>query len=222
MSQPFGDTHVWRGMRARLLVAACLLAPVLAQPAMAANGVRKSISTRPYVISGHDERGLLRQMRRLGPRVGGKPALARSSMKARYHARMRQGRNGCRISSFQARVHYIVILPKVRNPRALSAAARKRWRHFHRRLRTHEARHIAIWDKCLQQVRRTLPKLRARNCTALKRKLRARYHAIMQACRKKHDAFDAHEQHVATSLPFIRAAYAPDSHRKARKRKRPR
>ena len=165
-------------------------------------------SMKYYVISGRDERSLLRQMRRFGPRVGGRPALASTRMQARYRARLQQRGAYCRVKRFHSWVRYTITLPRPRDPRALKADVRKRWRQFDRRLRAHEAKHIAIWNGCLKEVRRILPRLRARNCTILRRRLKARYREIMQACGRKHDAFDAREQHVATSLPFIRAAYS--------------
>ena len=201
------------------LLALGLLAPGWVNPAQADSRFRKTTSVRYYAISGHDERDLLRHMRRVGPRVGGKPALARTRMQAKYHASLQQKGASCRVSNFQARVHYTITLPRLRNPKALKTASRKRWRHFHKRLRAHENRHIAIWNRCLHQARRELLKLRARNCHALKRKMRARYRSIMQACNRKHDAFDAHEQHVATNLPFIRAAFALPDGKKARGKK---
>ncbi len=207
-----------RLQKAAITLAVCLAPLAFSDTAWTKEGFRKKTHVRYYAISGHDERSLLQQMQRRGPRVGGKPALARTRMQVRYKAQLRKQGGACRMSGFQGEVTYTITLPRLRRPHALNTAIRKRWQHFHKRLRSHEKRHIAIWDDCLRQVRKTLPALRARDCPTLRRKMRGRYRKIMQACGKRHDAFDAHEQHVATSLPFIRTAFSRKAAGKTRKR----
>ena len=186
---------------AALLLAAPVpgVMPALAQ-------MRTSTVVKHYAISGHSERALLADMRRRGPRVKGRPALASTRLSAQYSARL-AGRPGiCRVRDFRLRATFTMRLPVLRKPGALRRGAKRRWPGFAARLRRHERRHIAIWKGCLAQVDRELRRLSAATCGGLKQRMRARYRRIMEACSRKHDAFDAREHHVARNLPFIRAA----------------
>ena len=169
---------------------------------------------RHYAVSGGNELTLLRQMRRKGPRVGGKPALASTRMRARYTAHLRKRGASCRVRDMRMNVTFTMILPRLRTSRA---AMPRRWPAFTRRLRQHEQQHIRIWKDCLRQVRRQLPGLRARSCNGLKRRMRAVYRQIMDQCSRRHDKFDRREKHAAASLPFIKAAFGQA--RKSKRRK---
>ncbi len=159
-----------------------------------------------YVISGRTERALLMDMRRKGPRVQGHPALASTKLAAHYAARLERRAGTCRVRDFRLEATFTMQLPRLKRQRGLARGTRKRWPAFLARLRRHENRHISIWRGCLKQADRELQRLSARSCLSLKRKMKERYRQIMKACDRKHDAFDAHEHHVARNLPFIRAA----------------
>ena len=161
---------------------------------------------RQYAVSGNSERALLADMRRRGPRVGGRPALASTRMEARYSARLHRAAGRCQVRHFRLHARFIVTLPRLRRPRLLQAGARRRWPGFLARLRRHEARHIAIWTECLKQVDGKLRRMSASDCGALKRSMESAYKRIMRACNRRHDAFDSREHHVSRKLPFIRAA----------------
>ena len=161
---------------------------------------------RQYAVSGRNERALLADMRRRGPRVGGRPALASTRMEARYSARLHRAAARCRVRDFRLRARFIVTLPRLRRPRLLRASARKRWPGFLARLRRHEGRHITIWTACLKQVDRELRRMSAPDCGVLKRHMESAYRRIMRACNRRHDRFDSREHHVSRKLPFIRAA----------------
>ncbi len=161
---------------------------------------------RQYAVSGRNERALLADMRRRGPRVGGRPALASTRMEARYSARLNRVAGRCQVRDFRLRARFIVTLPRLRRPRLLRASARKRWPGFLTRLRRHEERHIAIWTECLKRVDGKLRHMSASDCNALKRRMKNTYRRIMRACNHRHDVFDAGEHHVSRKLPFIRAA----------------
>ena len=161
---------------------------------------------RYYTIAGSDDRTLLTDMRRHGPRVGGQPALASTRMEARYTARLHRTAGRCQVRNFRLRVRFIVMLPRLRRPRLLQASTRQRWPGFLARLKRHEARHIAIWTDCLKQADRKLRRMRGATCSGLKRQMENTYRRIMRACNRRHDAFDRREHHVSRTLPFIRAA----------------
>ena len=210
---------------ALLLLAAAMLPATTAQAAQVSLQMHRDV--RHYAVSGRNELAMLRSMRRNGPRVDGKPALASTRMQTRYTARLRQRNNRCRVQRLDIDTRFTMTLPRLRNASAVSARTRKRWPAFLQRLKQHEERHISIWRSCLRQVRRTLPTLSAPSCQQLKRKLRSTYRRIMDDCGKRHDAFDRRERHAAANLPFIRAAFRA-AHgrmadaRKARKQRQPR
>ena len=182
----------------------------------AAISLKTHTSLRHYVVSGADELSLLREMRRKGPRVGGKPALASTRMQTRYTARMRERGAACRVEALQMEVRFIVTLPALHSGGSIRRTTRRRWPSFVRKLRRHENRHIAIWMDCLRQVKRTLPTLRAADCRRLRKRMRNTYQRIMRQCSRRHDAFDRREKHAAASLPFIKAAFGLAHGRAAR------
>ncbi len=161
-----------------------------------------------YVVRGTTERALLREMRRKGPRVSGRPALASTRMAARYRARMRGRAGRCRVVDLEMRVRFTIHLPRLRDATTLRRDTRRRWRAFSRMLLRHEKRHIAIWMRCVRQARRELPRLGASSCARLRGRLKQRYERIMARCNRAHDAFDKRERHAAPRDPFIRAAYS--------------
>jgi predicted secreted Zn-dependent protease len=162
-----------------------------------------------YTINGASERSMLLEMRRKGPRVHGKPALAATRMKASYRANLRRKRDDmCRVTNIDMNVRFIMRLPKLHHERRLRGSIRKRWHGFQRMLERHENKHISIWKNCVHKVHVELPKLKARDCQQLKRLMRQRYQAIMTSCRRQHDAFDRRERHAEPKVPFIRAALA--------------
>ena len=189
-----------------LLIAAALLAGLLQTPQAAQAQLKITRVERQYAVSGRDERTLLADMRRHGPRVGGRPALASTRMEAYYTARLHHLPGRCQVRGFRLRARFVVTLPRLRRPRLLHASARKRWPGFLARLRRHEGRHIAIWTDCLRQIDRKLRHMSAADCGSLKRRMRSTYRRIMRACSRRHDAFDNREHHVSRKLPFIRAA----------------
>ena len=176
---------------------------------LAASGARMHSQTdvRYYPIAGGSELALLRDMRRNGPRVGGRAALASTRMRARYAALLEGKAGACRVRKLNMQVQYTITLPRLRPHARVLQSVRRHWPGFLRKLRRHENHHIAIWNDCLRLVRRRLPRMRARDCTRLKHRLRAAYERIMAECGKRHDAFDQRERHAAASLPFIRAAF---------------
>ena len=197
-------------MRERFITASlpgAALAVLALTGAMAAQAQPHATTVvKRYAISGKTERALLMDMRRKGPRVQGHPALASTKLAAHYAARLEARAGQCRVRDFRLEATFIVRLPRLRQPQRLTHGAKKHWPGFLARLRRHENRHIAIWRGCLKQADRELRRLTARNCQTLKRRMKERYRRIMQACDRRHDAFDAHEHHVAHTLPFIRAA----------------
>ena len=194
-------------MAMALAVAVMLMLHDATAAQAAAISLKTHTSLRHYVVSGADELSLLREMRRKGPRVGGKPALASTRMRARYAAVMRRQGGVCKVRSFRIRTQYTIMLPRLSGTGPTPKSVRKGWDAFLGKLRRHERHHISIWSACLQQVRRRLPRMQAGDCTTLKRRMHASYERIMAQCGKRHDAFDRKEQHAAARLPFIRAAF---------------
>ena len=201
-----------------------LLMALLAGMAQAPQAAWAQLNTmrveRHYAVSGRDERALLADMRRHGPRVGGRPALASTRMEARYTARLHRTSGRCQVRDFRLRVRFTVMLPRLRQPRLVQASTRQRWPDFLRRLKRHEGRHIAIWTDCLRQVDRTLRRMSAADCNRLRRRMKNTYHRIMHACSRRHDAFDSREHHVSRKLPFIRAAMRQTRQRNVRAARR--
>ena len=199
------EMRVSRLLAGGALLAGLMLAAVSAQAAQVV--MKKHVVQRQYTISGGDELQLLREMRRKGPRVGGKPALASTRLQARYSARLLRRGGMCRVRALSIQATYTMTLPKLRMVSGVQRATRKRWPGFVARLRSHERKHVSIWQDCLRQVRRELPALRAPDCTRLKQRLRTTYRRIMAQCSHRHDVFDRREKHAAASLPFIKAAF---------------
>ena len=195
--------HTGRGVS---ILMATLLALLSLAPQVAWAQLTITKTERYYAVSGRDERALLADMRRHGPRVTGQPALASTRMEARYSARLRGVPGHCQVRDFRLRVRFVVLLPRLRRPNVVQASTRRRWPGFLARLRRHEARHIAIWTDCLKQVDRKLRRMSASTCSSLKRRMENSYRQIMRVCNRRHDAFDNREHHVSRKLPFIRAA----------------
>jgi len=133
-----------------------LLASLGMTPVRALAEVRTERMVAHYAISGRDERALLLDMRRKGPRVQGKAALASTRLKGRYSAMLRLQGKVCRVQKLLIEAQFIVTLPRISHLRALQASARKRWPGFAARLKRHENRHIAIWRRCLREADSTM------------------------------------------------------------------
>ena len=206
-----------RFMSSLLGALALMLATTPAQQARAAS-LKVQQSRTYYTIDGSSERAMLLDMRRKGPRISGRPALAATHMQTNYHASLRRRGGRCRVEKFDMSARFTMRLPRLRREGRLRAGTRKRWRSFQHMLVRHENRHIRIWTGCLRQVRAQLPRLTARDCVSLKRRLKQRYHAIMAGCRRQHEAFDRRERHAAPKVPFIRAAFATPRRQAAQSR----
>ncbi len=210
-------------MRFRAIVGfSCILlglaTPLPTGPAARAAPVTVRTSYVHFPLRAGSEAGLLAEMRRAGPLVGGRHAFARTRMRAAISSSMAGPAGRCRMRKVSMRLRFSIMLPRPLHLRRMSAPARRRWAAFASRLKRHELHHCSIWLACVRKARRAMLKLAAPSCAALKRRAELTYHRIMDACGKRHDIFDRRERMAVLRDPFVRAALGLD--RKSGKRRK--
>ncbi len=212
-------------MRFRAIVGfSCMLlglaAPLDTGPAARAAPVTVRTSYVHFPLRAGSEAGLLAEMRRAGPLVGGRHAFARTRMRAAITMSMAGPAGRCRMRKVSIGLRFAISLPRPLRLRQMSAPARRRWAAFASRLRRHEQHHCGIWLACARKARRAMLKLTAPSCAALKQRAEATYRKVMDACGKRHDIFDRRERMAVLRDPFVRAALGLG--RKGAGRKKPR
>jgi len=156
-----------------------------------------------YTISGDSPSKVYDAMIKRGPHVNGAKAYASTAATSSQQGRLTQGKS-CEIRDYRLRIDFVIRLPKINNPKALTGAAGSRWQQFSQFLKKHEDTHRSIWLECAAQLEKDVQAIRASDCSVADSKATKLWAQMRQSCARRHDAFDAAEQKKVLKHPFVK------------------
>jgi predicted secreted Zn-dependent protease len=159
-----------------------------------------------YTIAGNNAGEVLVSMIRRGPVVGGVKAYATTLADFSQRGDMVGNAQTCRVKSYQFIGNFTITTPRLKNERALQGSSRAAWETFSKFLTRHEETHRAIWLQCGAAHEAQVRKLSGPNCRVVEAKARKLWEKTRNACRRKHEAFDAAEQRALMRQPLVRLA----------------
>ncbi len=186
-----------------------LLFPALAAAVLScgiSNAVAQPSQTTKYVyytISGDSASKVYNAMIRRGPHVNGAKAYASTAATSSQQGKLSQGK-ACEIQDYRLKIDFVIRLPKVSNPKALTGAAGSRWQQFSQFLKKHEETHRSIWLECAAQLEKDVRAINAPDCSVADAKATKLWAQMRQSCSRRHDAFDAAEQKKVLKHPFVK------------------
>lgn len=186
-----------------------LLFPALAAAVMTcgvSNAVAQPLQTTKYVyytISGDSASKVYDAMIKRGPHVNGAKAYASTAATSSQQGKLAQGKS-CEIQDYRLKIDFVIRLPKVGNPKALTGAANTRWQQFSQFLKRHEETHRSIWLDCAAELEKDVRAINASDCSIADAKAAKLWAQMRQSCSRRHDAFDAAEQKKVLKHPFVR------------------
>ncbi|MGI9372201.1 MAG: DUF922 domain-containing protein [Hyphomicrobiales bacterium] len=176
-----------------------------------------STSYKSYSVPGKSAQQLFAHMSRYGPHANGAPALATTAANFSHGAKLRRGK-GCKLTSYQVSMKFVITLPKARNKSAMPPKLRKRWGQFAAHAKWHEQQHRKIWIRCARKIEKRVRALRPqRSCETAWAKARDIASQELERCDVKHAAFDRKESKRASKLPLIKQALRAPAPSKTRR-----
>jgi predicted secreted Zn-dependent protease len=166
---------------------------------------------KTYTIAGNTAGEVLVSMIRRGPTVGGVKAYATTLADFSQRGEMVSNAKSCRVRSYQFIGKFTITTPRLQNERALQGSSRAAWETFSRFLKRHEETHRALWLQCGAAHEAQALKLTGPNCRVVEAKARKLWEKTRNACRRKHEAFDAAEQRALLRQPLVRQAIATNA-----------
>lgn len=161
----------------------------------ASAGVKTTVKTRHYVITGKTGAALLDAMDRRGPKHG---LLTRAIAQTRYTIawKMEWGetRAACRVKRADGELAITYTYPKVSGP--VSRDMQRRWGRFLAGVTRHEKMHGLIAQQMVDEAQRSIAKLEIRNdpgCRKSRREVSRRVDAIYAKFEKKQVGYDERE-----------------------------
>lgn len=158
-------------------------------------GVKTTVQTRHYVITGQTGAALLAGMDRRGPKHG---FLTRAIAQTRYTIawRMEWGetRAACRVKRADGELAIVYTYPKVSGP--VSRDMRRKWDRFLAGVTRHEKMHGLIAQQMVNEAQRSIARLTIRNdpgCRKSRREVSRRVDAIYAKYEKKQVSYDEKE-----------------------------
>ena len=192
-----------RSMRSPILfpalaaaVMSCGVSSAVAQPSQTTKYVY-------YTISGDSAAKVYNAMIKRGPHVNGAKAYASTAATSSQQGKLAQGKS-CEIQDYRLKIDFVIRLPKIRNPKALTGPAGSRWQQFSQFLKKHEETHRSIWLECAEQLEKDVRAIDASDCSVADAKATKLWAQMRQSCARRHDAFDAAEQQKVLKHPFVR------------------
>ena len=177
-------------------VLTCGLSSAVAQPSQTTKYVY-------YTISGDSASKVYNAMIKRGPHVNGAKAYASTAATSSQQGKLTQGKS-CEIQDYRLKIDFVIRLPKISNPKALTGAAGTRWQQFSQFLKKHEETHRSIWLECAAQLERDVQAINASDCAVADSKATKLWAQMRQSCARRHDAFDAAEQKKVLKHPFVK------------------
>jgi predicted secreted Zn-dependent protease len=178
-----------------IALAACLAA----SPAL--GGVKTSVRTETYAISGNTGEALLDAMDRRGPRYG---LMARAMAQTRYKVDWEYGwrRSGgrCRLESADATLSIVYRYPELARP--ASRELGRRWKKFIAGVRRHEEMHGRIARQMVFAAHRSISKLTKRSdyCATAKGRIGRIIDAVYAEYEGRQARFDDREHGVGGNV----------------------
>jgi predicted secreted Zn-dependent protease len=166
---------------------------------------------KTYTIAGDTAGEVLVSMIRRGPTVGGVKAYATTLADFSQRGEMVGNARSCRVKSYQFIGQFTITTPRLKNEQALKGSSRAAWETFSRFLKRHEETHRALWLQCGAAHEAQVRKLSGSNCRVVEAKARKLWEKTRDACRRKHEAFDAAEQRALMRQPLVRQALATNA-----------
>ncbi len=156
-----------------------------------------------YIIAGDTPEDVYNAMVRRGPQVNGAKAYASTAATSSQQGRLSQGMS-CEVQNYRIKIDFVIRLPKLSNPKALSAPVATRWQQFSQFLKTHEETHRSIWLECARKLETQVYAIHTSDCRVADAKATKLWTRMRQSCARRHDAFDAAEQKKVLQHPFVR------------------
>ena len=186
-----------------------LLFPALAAAAMfcgISSAVAQPSQTTKYVyysIAGDSASKIYNAMIKRGPHVNGAKAYASTAATSSQQGKLSQGKS-CEIQDYRLKIDFVIRLPRISNPKALTGTAGSRWQQFSQFLKKHEETHRSIWLDCAAQLEEDVRAINAADCSVADAKATRLWTQMRQSCARRHDAFDAAEQKKVLKHPFVK------------------
>lgn len=192
------------GLCGLLTRCASLAAGILLLQASAVSAPRVTSSIIYFPVRGTTPSALYADVLRSAPRGQSGRAMATTQAKITQDATIRRGAR-CRLESYRLDVKITTRLPRLAENRRISPALRRTWNGFASYVRRHEARHKAIYLRCVRKIeagaRRAFNK--AGSCRAAKSALQRMFRRGLARCEALHAGYDRREAGRIKRLPLI-------------------
>jgi predicted secreted Zn-dependent protease len=175
-----------------LLLAACLLSPLHAQPP-----VHETVRIRHYDVVGATAAALDRSLDTAGPRSGGKPFAGYTTTSLEWRFTSGRDNGACAVIAAHVRMDAEITLPRWTPPADAEAGLRKAWVDFADALHVHETGHVDLARDAARELHDTLSIVRAAGCDAVEREANAAGERILGRLAEAHRRYDAETEHGA-------------------------
>ena len=164
-------------------------------PGDASAGVKTTVETQHYVISGRTGAALLDAMDRRGPKHGFLTrAIAQTSYTIAWKMEWGETRAACRVKRADGELAIIYTYPKVGGQ--VSRTVQRKWDRFLAGVTKHEKMHGLIAQQMVNEAQRSIGKLTIRNdpgCRKSRKEVSRRVDAIYAKYEKKQVDYDERE-----------------------------
>ena len=187
-----------------------LLAGIVLLQASAVAAPRVTSSIIYFPVRGTTPSALYADVLRSGPRGKSGRAMATTQVKITQDASIRRGRRS-RLESYRLDVKITTRLPRLAENSRISPALRRTWNGFAGYVRRHEARHKAIYLRCVRKIGASARRAfnRAGSCRGAKSALQRMFRRELARCEALHAAYDRREAGRIKRLPLIVQATRP-------------
>lgn len=174
------------------LITACIAGAACAAASSAAAGVKVSVKTDHYEISGKSGEALVNAMDRKGPKHGFLTrAIAQTRYEVAWDLEWTEKAGKCRVRKVAGDLDITYIYPKVGG--ALDPALRKRWARFLSGVRKHEETHGAIARQMVAAAERAIARISTTGdpgCVKIRNEVKRRVNGIYAEYEAKQVRFD--------------------------------
>jgi predicted secreted Zn-dependent protease len=175
-----------------VLLAACLLGPLHAQPP-----VHENVRIRHYDVVGTNAQALDRSLDTAGPRSGERAFAGYTHTALEWRFTFDRVDNACVIVAAHVRMDAEITLPRWTPPADAEAGLRKAWVTFADALHAHETGHVDLARAAARELHDTLSNVRAAGCVEVEREANAAGERALGRLAEAHRRYDAETEHGA-------------------------
>jgi predicted secreted Zn-dependent protease len=152
-----------------------------------------------YAITGSKARQLKRDMKRLGPREGGRRYVAYTAWTLTWTYTFDEGARECRLDAFDVRAEIETTLPRWEPAAGARSELIEKWERFLEAIERHEAGHARLAFEAAGSVDAAVRSLGARStCAELEREIVATAEQEVERYRRREREYDQETRHGRT------------------------